>query len=64
MAYQDFLAQQRYPYSQIGFMSDLLRGSANLAQSGGRAIYDAPASPLSQVAGLGLAGLGMYNMTK
>lgn len=63
-AYQDFLAQQRYPYSQIGFMSDLLRGSANLAQSGGRAIYDAPASPLSQAAGLGLAGLGMYNMTK
>jgi len=31
MAYQDFLAQQQHPYKQIGFMSDLLRGSANLA---------------------------------
>ena len=64
MAYQDFLTQQRYPYSQIGFMSDLLRGSANLAQTGGRAVYEAPPSPLSQVGGLGLAGLGMYNMMK
>jgi hypothetical protein len=64
MAYQDFLAQQRYPYSQLGFMSDLLRGSANLAQTGGRAIYEAPPSPLSQIGGLGLSALGMYNLAK
>ena len=64
MAYQDFLAQQRYPYSQLGFMSDLLRGSANLAQTGGRAVYEAPPSALSQIGGLGLSALGMYNLAK
>lgn len=60
MAYQDFLNQQRYPYTQIGFMSDLLRGSANLAQTGGRAVYEAPPNPLSQIVGTGLLGLGAY----
>ena len=54
MAYQDFLAQQRYPYSQLGFMSDILRGSGNLAATGGTALYQAPPSTGSQL--LGLAG--------
>ena len=25
-SYQDFLNQQNYPYKQLGFMSDLIRG--------------------------------------
>jgi hypothetical protein len=54
LAYQDFLAQQRYPYSQLGFMSDILRGSGNLAGTGGTALYQAPPSTGSQL--LGLAG--------
>jgi hypothetical protein len=54
LAYQDFLAQQRYPYSQLGFMSDILRGSGNLAGTGGSALYQAPPSTGSQL--LGLAG--------
>ncbi len=33
LQYQDFLQQQQYPYKQLGFMSDILRGSANLAPS-------------------------------
>ena len=60
LAYQDFLQQQQYPYKQIGFMSDLLRGSANLAGAGARTMYEAPPSALSQIVGPGLLGLGMY----
>jgi hypothetical protein len=60
LAYQDFLNQQQYPYKQLGFMSDILRGSANLAGTGGKAVYEAPPSQLSQIVGPGLLGLGIY----
>lgn len=60
LAYQDFLAQQQHPYKQIGFMSDLLRGSANLAGTGSKSVYEAPPSALSQMVGPGLLGLGIY----
>jgi len=62
-AYQDFLNQQNYPYKQLGFMSDLIRGLP-LGQQSTSAIYQAPPSTISQVAGLGtagIAGLGLYN---
>jgi hypothetical protein len=60
LAYQDFLQQQRYPYSQLGFMSDILRGSGNLAATGGRAVYEQPPSTTQQLMQLGLGGLGLY----
>lgn len=60
LAYQDFITQQQYPYKQLGFMSDLLRGSANLAATGGKTIYEAPQSQTQQLLQLGLGGLGMY----
>jgi hypothetical protein len=60
LAYQDFLTQEQYPYKQLGFMSDILRGSANLAATGGKAVYDAPPSQMSQLVGPGLLGLGIY----
>ena len=60
MAYQDFLQQQRYPYAQLGFMSDILRGSGNLAATGGRAVYEAPPSTTQNLMQLGLGGLGLY----
>ena len=60
LAYQDFLQQQRYPYAQLGFMSDILRGSGNLAATGGRAVYETPPSTTQQLMQLGLGGLGMY----
>jgi len=63
-AYQDFITQQQYPYKNIGFMSDILRGSANLAGTGAKTVYEAPPSTLSQMGGLGLAGLGLYNLAK
>jgi hypothetical protein len=58
LQYQDFVAQQQAPYQQIGFMSDILRGSGSLAKNVG--VYDAPASPLQQIVGPGLLGLGVY----
>lgn len=51
--YQDFLNQQRYPYQQLGFMSDMLRGLP-MAQTTS-SFYQAPPSPIAQVAGLGTA---------
>jgi len=60
LAYQDFLQQQRYPYAQLGFMSDILRGSGNLAATGGRAVYEAPPSTTQNLMQLGLGGLGLY----
>ena len=58
--YQDYLNYQNYPYKQLGFMSDLLRGSANLAGTGGKTVYEAQPSQLSQMVGPGLLGLGIY----
>jgi len=56
--YQDFLNYQNYPYKQLGFMSDMIRGLPLTQQSS--SMYQAPPSMLSQVAGLGLAGAGAY----
>ena len=52
---QQFNAQQQYPYQQLGFMSNLIRGLPTMQQ--GQAMYQQPGSPLGQVANLGL-GLG------
>ena len=59
-AYSDFQAQQRFPITQLGLMSDILRGSGNLASTGGQAFYSAQPSAFQQMAGLGLQGLGLY----
>lgn len=54
--YQDFLNYQNYPYKQLGFMSDMLRGLPLAQQSA--TMYAPPPSFVSQVAGLGTAALG------
>lgn len=53
--YQDFLNQQNYPYKQIGFMSDILRGTPT--SGGATSMYQAPPSTFSQSAGM-IGGLG------
>jgi hypothetical protein len=53
--YQDFLNAQNYPYKQMGFMSDMIRGLPLTQQSS--TMFQAPPSMLSQVAGLGGAAL-------
>ena len=54
--YQDYLNYQNYPYKQLGFMSDMLRGLPLTQQSS--TIYQQAPSMVSQVAGLGTAALG------
>jgi hypothetical protein len=53
--YQDYLNAQNYPYKQLGFMSDMLRGLPLTQQSS--SVYAAPPSAMSQVVGLGGAAL-------
>lgn len=56
--YQDFLNKQNYPYKQIGFMSDVLRGTPT--SGGATSMYQAPPSNAAiagNVAGLGLGAL-------
>jgi hypothetical protein len=57
--YADFQQQKDYPYQQLGFLSDLLRGTG----SSTRTVYPAP-STTSQLAGLGTAAAGLYGMAK
>jgi len=57
LGYQDFLRQQQYPYQQLGFMADMIRGIP-VGQTA-TSIYSQPGpSPLSQMAGL--AGTAYY----
>ena len=54
--YQDFLNYQNYPYKQMGFMSDMIRGLPLTQQS--QTMYQQPPSMISQAAGLGTAAIG------
>jgi hypothetical protein len=58
--YQDYLNAQNYPYKQMGFMSDMIRGLPLTQQS--QTMYAPPPSMLSQVAGAGITGkaLGVF----
>lgn len=58
--YQDFLNFQNYPYKQLGFMSDMMRGLPLTQQSA--TIYQPPPSTTSQLIGLGTAALGASRM--
>jgi hypothetical protein len=60
-AYQDFLKQKNYPYQQLAFQSDMLRGLP-LSQAAQQQ-YTAPPSMTSQLGGLGMSALGIYGMS-
>lgn len=76
--YADFAAQRQHPYTQLAFMSDMLRGLPLSQYS--QTMYQQPTSPLATVAGLGatymgaqkagymadggLTDLALYNMSK
>jgi hypothetical protein len=56
-AYQEFLNKQNYPYKQIGFMNDVLRGTPT--SGGSQSMYQQPsnsANALAGVLGAGYAG--------
>ncbi len=60
-AYQDFLNQQNYPYKQLGFMSDLIRGLP-LGQQSTQQVYQAPPTALQTVGSLGLGAYGLKQL--
>jgi len=62
-SYQDFINQQNYPYKQLGFMSDLIRGLP-LGQQSTKSVYEPPGSISGQIAGLGMGALGISQLGK
>jgi len=58
--YTNFQNQQNYPYQQMNFMSNLIRGLPMTQQA--VSMYQAPPSTLSQVAGLGLGVAGLSKL--
>jgi hypothetical protein len=62
-SYQDFLNQQNYPYKQLGFMSDLLRGTPT-GSSSVTQMYQAPPSALQTVGALGMGAYGINQLSK
>ena len=59
-AYEDFQNEQNYPYKQLGFMSDLIRGLP-LGQMTTRSMYEPTPSTAQQV---GAFGAGAYGLSK
>jgi len=58
--YQDFLNYQNYPYKQLGFMSDIVRGVP--LTSTGSSVYQAPPSNAQNIASLGLGAAGISKL--
>jgi len=58
--YGDYLNYQNYPYKQLGFMSDIIRG-APLTQTGS-SVYQAPPSTAQNVMSLGLGAAGISKL--
>jgi len=61
VAYQDFMNQQNYPYKQLGYMSDLIRGLP-LGQQSTAQVYQGTGNTLGSLAGLGMGAYGLSRM--
>lgn len=57
--YEQGMAEQRYPYEQLGFFADMLRG-VPVGQTSQSIYRQAQASPLQTLVGLGMMGKGMF----
>jgi len=62
--YQDFLTRIGYPQEQLGKMADILRGVPIAKVGESTTTTTPPPSFASQLAGMGLTGLSLYNMFK
>jgi hypothetical protein len=60
-AYQDFLTQKNYPYQQLSYMSNLVRGTP-MGMNTQSQVYQAPPSTMGQLAGLGMGAYGLSKM--
>ena len=62
-AYQDFLTQKNYPYQQLSYMANLVRGTP-MGMNTQSQVYQAPPSTMGQLAGLGLGAYGLSRMAE
>jgi hypothetical protein len=62
--YQDFLTRIGYPQQQLGSMADILRGVPISKVGESTTTTTPPPSFASQLGGMGLAGLSLFNMLK
>lgn len=60
VGYQDFLTQKNYPYQQLSYMANLVRGTP-MGMNTQSQVYQAPPSPLQT---MGALGLGAYGASK
>jgi len=60
-AYQDFLTQKNYPYQQLSYMANLVRGTP-MGMNTQSQVYQAPPSTMGQLAGLGLGAYGVSQL--
>jgi len=60
-AYQDFQNEKNYPYKQLGFMSDMVRGLP-LGQQSTTQMYQGPPTALQTVGALGMGAYGLSKM--
>jgi hypothetical protein len=56
--YQDFLNEKKYPYQQLEFMSNILRGTP---MGGASTLYGGAGSSMGQLTGLGTALAGLFS---
>jgi hypothetical protein len=59
-AIQNYATEQQYPFMQLGVLNSMLRGLP--MQQSSTQMYQAPPSAVSQLAGLGTAGIGLASM--
>lgn len=63
IAYEDFLSQRAYPYEQVGFLQNVIRGApftTNTTTTTDSTRTVPGPSPFQQLAGLGLGAFGMW----
>lgn len=60
--YEDFANAQNYPYKQMGFMSDIIRGTP--VSQAGATMYQAAPSSIQNLASLGLGAAGLSSLFK
>ena len=60
---QDFLTQKNYPYQQLSYMANLIRGTP-MGMNAQSQVYQAPPSTFGQLAGLGMGAYGVSQLFK
>lgn len=60
-AYNDFLTQKNYPYQQLSYMANLVRGTP-MGMNQASQVYQAPPSAAQNIGALGLGAYGLSKM--